>query len=140
MRVREIFILHSDQFKPKSYLKLIKKYVFSEGEQFPLTKMDDRYGSRSVTLITMERFLFATSKTYTFPASIRIYWGPITFTIDFTIVTGVNNCTCNQAFRKIDWGRFNQMFTSLDVNVVRCGEKQKTIVISVKICTYICVV
>ena len=29
--------MHSDQFKPKSYLKLIKKYVFSEGEQFPLT-------------------------------------------------------------------------------------------------------
>ena len=28
--------LHSDQFKPKSYLKLIKKYIFSEGEQFPL--------------------------------------------------------------------------------------------------------
>ena len=31
-----VFILHSDQFKPKSYLKLIKKYIFSEGEQFPL--------------------------------------------------------------------------------------------------------
>ena len=29
--------MHSDQFKPKSYLKLIKKYVFSEGEQFSLT-------------------------------------------------------------------------------------------------------
>ena len=29
--------MHSDQFKPKSYLKLNKKYVFSEGEQFPLT-------------------------------------------------------------------------------------------------------
>ena len=28
----------SDQFKPKSYLKLNKKYVFSEGEQFPLRK------------------------------------------------------------------------------------------------------
>ena len=28
--------MHSDQFKPKSYLKLIKKYIFSEGEQFPL--------------------------------------------------------------------------------------------------------
>ena len=28
--------MHSDQFKPKSYLKLNKKYVFSEGEQFPL--------------------------------------------------------------------------------------------------------
>ena len=26
-------LLHSDQFKPKSYLKLIKKYIFSEGEQ-----------------------------------------------------------------------------------------------------------
>ena len=44
MRVRErlkinfvllIFVLHSDQFKPTSYLKLIKKYIFSEGEQFP---------------------------------------------------------------------------------------------------------
>ena len=31
-----MFILHSDQFKPKSYLKVIKKYVFSEGEQFPV--------------------------------------------------------------------------------------------------------
>ena len=29
--------MHSDQFKRKSYLKLNKKYVFSEGEQFPLT-------------------------------------------------------------------------------------------------------
>ena len=28
--------MHYDHFKPKSYLKLIKKYVFSEGEQFPL--------------------------------------------------------------------------------------------------------
>ena len=25
--------MHSDQFKPKSYVKLIEKYVFSEGEQ-----------------------------------------------------------------------------------------------------------
>ena len=32
--------MHSDQFKPKSYLKLIKKYVFSEGEQFPLTCLE----------------------------------------------------------------------------------------------------
>ena len=49
MRVRErlkteiifflIFILHSDQFKPKSYLKLNKKYAFSEGEQFPLKSL-----------------------------------------------------------------------------------------------------
>ena len=31
-----MFILYSDQFKPKCYLKLIKKYIFSEGEQFPL--------------------------------------------------------------------------------------------------------
>ena len=30
--------MHSNQFKPKSYLKLIKKYIFSEGEQFPLMK------------------------------------------------------------------------------------------------------
>ena len=29
--------MHSDQLKPKSYLKLNKKYEFSEGEQFPLT-------------------------------------------------------------------------------------------------------
>ena len=29
--------MHSDQFKPKSYLKLIKKYIVSEGEQFPLS-------------------------------------------------------------------------------------------------------
>ena len=37
--------MHSDQFKPKSYLKLNKKYVFSEGEQFPLrmTKTDGMY-------------------------------------------------------------------------------------------------
>ena len=28
--------MHYDHFKPKSYLKLIKKYVFSEGEQFLL--------------------------------------------------------------------------------------------------------
>ena len=28
--------MHSDQFKPKSYFKLMKKYIFSEGEQFPL--------------------------------------------------------------------------------------------------------
>ena len=31
-----MFILHSDQFKPKSYLKRIKKTHISEGEQFPL--------------------------------------------------------------------------------------------------------
>ena len=35
-----IFILHSDQFKPKSFLKLIQKYIFSEGEQFPLMEKD----------------------------------------------------------------------------------------------------
>ena len=29
-----MFILHSDQFEPKSYLKLIKQYIFSEGEVF----------------------------------------------------------------------------------------------------------
>ena len=34
-----IFILNSDQFKPKSYLKLIKKYIFSDGKQFPLTPL-----------------------------------------------------------------------------------------------------
>ena len=28
--------MHPDQLKPKSYLKLIKKYTFSEGEQFTL--------------------------------------------------------------------------------------------------------
>ena len=28
--------MHSDQFKPKSDFKLLKKYIFSEGEQFPL--------------------------------------------------------------------------------------------------------
>ena len=26
--------LYSDQFKPKSYLKLIKKYIFSENERY----------------------------------------------------------------------------------------------------------
>ena len=31
--------MHSDQFKPKFYLKLIKKYIFSKGEQFPLTRL-----------------------------------------------------------------------------------------------------
>ena len=31
--------MHSDQFKPKSYLKLNKKYVFSEGEQLPLNEV-----------------------------------------------------------------------------------------------------
>ena len=30
--------MHYDHFKPKSYLKLIKKNVFSEGEQFPLKR------------------------------------------------------------------------------------------------------
>ena len=30
--------MHSDQFELKSYLKLNTKYVFSEGEQFPLTE------------------------------------------------------------------------------------------------------
>ena len=32
-----MIILHYDQLKPKSYLNLIKKYIFSEGEQFPLS-------------------------------------------------------------------------------------------------------
>ena len=32
--------MHSDQFKPILYLKLIKKYIFSEGEQFPLRHID----------------------------------------------------------------------------------------------------
>ena len=32
-----IFILHSDQFKAKYYLNLIKKCIFFEGEQFPLS-------------------------------------------------------------------------------------------------------
>ena len=31
-----IFILHFDQFKLKSYVKPIKKCIFSEGEQFVL--------------------------------------------------------------------------------------------------------
>ena len=31
-----VIIVHSIQFKPKSHLKPIKKYIFSEGEQFPL--------------------------------------------------------------------------------------------------------
>ena len=35
-----MFILLSDQFRPKSYLKLIKKYIFSEGEQFPLRRFE----------------------------------------------------------------------------------------------------
>ena len=44
--------MHSDQFKPKSYLKLIKKYIFSEGEQFPLMqhvlfRSDHDLGQRS---------------------------------------------------------------------------------------------
>ena len=40
--------MHSDQFKPKSYLKLIKKYVFSEGEQFPLIALLRKMGAWSV--------------------------------------------------------------------------------------------
>ena len=32
--------MHSDQFKPKSHLKLNKKYIFSEAEQFPLKGTD----------------------------------------------------------------------------------------------------
>ena len=32
-----MLILHTAQFKPKPYLKLINKYIFSEGEQFPST-------------------------------------------------------------------------------------------------------
>ena len=36
-----MFILHSDYIKPKSYLKLNKKYLFSEGEQFPLKVLTD---------------------------------------------------------------------------------------------------
>ena len=43
--------MQSDQFKPKSYLKLIKKkYVFSEGEQFPLTKIEEKPMSLSMLL------------------------------------------------------------------------------------------
>ena len=40
--------MHYDHFKPKSYLKLVKKYVFSEGEQFPLMTMLNQvtYGCR----------------------------------------------------------------------------------------------
>ena len=34
-----MFILHFGQFKPKSCLKLINKYIFSEGEQFPLKEI-----------------------------------------------------------------------------------------------------
>ena len=33
--------MHYEHLKPKSYLKLIKKYVFSEDEQFPLMTSDD---------------------------------------------------------------------------------------------------
>ena len=33
-----IIILHSDQFQTKSHIKLIKKYIFYEGEQFPITR------------------------------------------------------------------------------------------------------
>ena len=31
--------MHSDQFKPKLYLKLIKKYIFSECDKFPLSPL-----------------------------------------------------------------------------------------------------
>ena len=41
-----MFILHSYQFKPKSYLKLNKKYVFSEGEQFPLRLKQTLFAAR----------------------------------------------------------------------------------------------
>ena len=30
-----VIILHSDQLKPKSHLKIINKYLFSESEQYP---------------------------------------------------------------------------------------------------------
>ena len=33
--------MHSDQLNPKSYLKVIKKNIFSEGEHFPLTNFVD---------------------------------------------------------------------------------------------------
>ena len=42
--------MHYDHFKQKSYLKLIKKYVFSEGEQFPLTQ-----GSQSARKTSRDR-------------------------------------------------------------------------------------
>ena len=37
-RGRVNIYLHSDQLKPNSYLKLFKKYIFSEGEEFPLRR------------------------------------------------------------------------------------------------------
>ena len=40
-----ISILHSDHFKRKSFLKLFKKYIFSEGEQFPLTRAGPLLGA-----------------------------------------------------------------------------------------------
>ena len=44
--------MHSDQYKPKPYLKLIKKYIISEGEQFPLSLTD-----RELTMY-LKRVLF----------------------------------------------------------------------------------
>ena len=49
-----MFILHSHQFKPKSYLKFIKKYVFSEGEQFPLSKHSAHMGKNTKTVNDIE--------------------------------------------------------------------------------------
>ena len=43
--------MHSDQFKPKSYLKLNKKYVFSEGEEFLLrTSLTKTESSGKITI------------------------------------------------------------------------------------------
>ena len=38
-------MFHSDQFEPKSHLKLIKKCIFSEGEQYAFT-ISKRYNQR----------------------------------------------------------------------------------------------
>ena len=60
--------MHSDQFKPKSYLKLNKKYVFSEVEQFPLTLVFMRV-IRSIS--------FDTQGVDTYPCSLEPVTGGI---------------------------------------------------------------
>ena len=43
--------LRSDQFTSKAYLKLMKKYIFSEGEQFPLMSYHNNGSAHLVQLV-----------------------------------------------------------------------------------------
>ena len=46
--------MHSDQFKPKSCVKLIKKYIFSEGQQFSLKELSHTLFRGAVALLVPE--------------------------------------------------------------------------------------